>query len=269
MPCPVQMPELPEVETIIKQLREILTGKEITAVEIVDKSVVDEKIAQLAPFTIKNVHRRGKSIIFELDNSLYLLTHLRMTGHFHYVKGLDQKYLNFMMAKFYLDDGSFLTHNSIRKFGSIKLLNENELNLELSGIGPEPLDISMDEFLSLLSRYPKSTIKTKLMDQSFVAGIGNIYAQEILYHAGIHPKKKIKDVPKERLIKLHQQMQRVLALAIEMKGSTVDNYTSLSGRGGFQGMLAVYRKSYCPKDHPIVAVNLGGRGTSFCPICQS
>ena len=260
---------MPEVETIVNQLRKILVSKKITQIEIFDETVVDRKIASVVPFMVKGVYRRGKSIIFDIGYNRFLLTHLRMTGHFYHVTNSnDNKHKNFIAAKFHLYDGSFLTHNSIRKFGSIKLLSLVELNNALSKLGPEPLEIGEREFYYNISKYPNSIIKTKLMEQSFLAGIGNIYAQEALYHAGIDPRKKISNVTEENLIQLCQEIKRILKLAIKNKGSTVDNYTNLSGGGSFQNMLAVYGKRKCPFGHSVEEIKLGGRGTNYCPVCQ-
>ena len=138
------MPELPEVETIVQQLKKRVVGKKIKSVEIVDPKVVDKKIKKIIPSKVLSAKRRAKSIIVELSGNNFLLIHLRMTGHFHYVskgKKLDPFFEKFVVARFNLSDGSMLTHNSIRLFGSIRLLSLEELEKELSKLGPEPLEI--------------------------------------------------------------------------------------------------------------------------------
>jgi formamidopyrimidine-DNA glycosylase len=262
------MPELPEVEIVAKQLNKILTNKKIIQVEIFDKGVVDEKIALNCPFLVENVYRRGKSIVMKLNDGKFILTHLRMTGHFHHVSRGNETHKKFMKAKFNLDDNSFLTHNSIRKFGGMKLLNREELNITFSKLGVEPFEIKRKEFCEALQKYPQSNIKTKIMNQAFLVGVGNIYAQEALFHAGINPERKVREVRKEKINNLHHELLRILKLAIKNNGSTVDNYSSLTGKGSFQNFLAVYGRDNCPLGHKLKNVKLGGRGTNYCSTCQ-
>ncbi len=270
----LKMPELPEVETIVTQLRSKILGKTIKSAEILDKIVVDNKISGKIPFKINNINRRGKSIIFDIGNSNYILTHLRMTGHFHYLtaqeKTTESNYQKYCVAKFYLNDNSLLTHNSIRRFGRMTLMNKTQLTKALSKLGPEPLSpkFTAKEFIQLLSKSPNAIIKNKLLDQSVIAGIGNIYAQEALYHAGISPSKKIAAIPELKLKRLHQEIVKILTLAIHHNGTTVENYTNLNGKGGFQDYLAVYQKEYCPKNHLLEKITIATRGTYYCPECQ-
>ncbi len=264
------MPELPEVETIIQQLRKRIVGKEISAVEITDHKVAHHSIRKNLPYTIIAVQRRGKTIIAQLDNGGYLLMHLRMTGHFWYV-GEDTKdvpYSKYRAATFRFTDGSFLTHNSIRRFGKIRMVTEKRLQKSLAALGPEPLELSKDRFVERLLAYPQSAVKAMLMDQRCLAGIGNIYAQEAVYHAGIRPDTKIGKIPTQRIEKLHSELQRVLTLAIKHNGSSVRTYQSIDGKGTFQNLLAVYQQEQCPKKHPLKKMLVGGRGTWYCPTCQ-
>jgi formamidopyrimidine-DNA glycosylase len=265
------MPELPEVETIVQQLKKRVVGKKIKSVEVVDPKVVDRKIKTIISFKIVSARRRAKSIIVELSNDYFLLIHLRMTGHFHYLpKGrkLEPESEHFVVVKFYFDDGSTLTHNSIRKFGSIKLFNKEQLEKELSKLGPEPLEISFKEFENLLGKKKRANIKTTLMDQKVIVGIGNIYAQEILYHAYVDPNRKVGDLSPIEIKKLYGEIKRILKLAIQKHGTTVENYVHIEGSGGFQKYLAVYFKERCPKKHLLKKITLGGRGTYYCPQCQ-
>jgi formamidopyrimidine-DNA glycosylase len=259
------MPELPEVETIVRQLSKKIVGKVVKGVNIKDSKVVDSKIKKEVPFKINRVYRRAKSIVMELDNGNSLLTHLRMTGHFQY--NHSGKY---EVGRFNFSDESFLTHNSIRKFGGIKLLNSKDLKGEFSKLGIEPLskEFTLEKFNSILLSKGNANIKTVLLDQSLIAGIGNIYAQEQLYFAGIDPRKKVSDLSGEQIRKLYGEIIRVLDLAVKNKGSTVDNYTNIDGAGKYQDYLAVYNKSQCPKAHKIQKINIGGRGTSYCSRCQ-
>ena len=265
------MPELPEVETIVQQLKKRVVGKKIKSVEIVDPKVVDKKIKKIIPSKVLSAKRRAKSIIVELSGNNFLLIHLRMTGHFHYLpKGreLEPESEQFVVAMFYFNDGSILTHNSIRKFGSIKLFNQEQLEKELSKLGPEPLEISFKEFEGILSKKKRANIKTTLMDQKVIVGIGNIYAQEALYHAKIDPTRKVGELSLAEIKRLYEEMKRILKLAIQKHGTTVENYVHIEGSGGFQKYLTVYFKDRCPKKHLLKKISLGGRGTYYCPQCQ-
>ncbi len=266
------MPELPEVETVVRQLRKVLLGKTIIKVEIKDTKVIDFRILKILPACIINITRRGKSIIFTLDHDHYLLAHLRMTGHFHYVPSnkKDIHHEKYLSAIFYLNDHSFFTFNEIRRFGRIKLFTANELEQFSSSMGREPLDSSftVKEFNSLLDRFPKAIIKTKLLDQSAIAGIGNIYAQEALYRAAIHPQRKIEAISSAKREKLYHSIRNILKQAIKHNGTTIQNFSHIDGIGEFQDFLSVYQKERCPKDHPIRKINQGGRGTYYCPRCQ-
>ena len=261
------MPELPEVETIVRQLKSKLENKTITQLEIHDHKVIDKNITKILPARITGIKRRGKSIIFKLEQN-NLLIHLRMTGHFFHINNQDQSYKKYLSGLFKLNDGSFFTFNEIRRFGSVRLFSNDQLKKELSKLGPEPLEIKNKEFIALLKNYSSSVIKTKLLDQTCIVGIGNIYAQEMLYHAGINPFKKIKDISENKLKLLHQEMQKILLLAIQNNGTTVDNYSHLTGKGDFQNFLAVYDQTICPRKHELSKVKFGGRGTSYCKVCQ-
>lgn len=266
------MPELPEVETIVQQLRQKILHKTIQRMDILDPKVVDQRIKSYLPFTITAITRRGKSIVMVLDDGHFLLTHLRMTGHFHYraKNEKDDSYKRFLCGIFYFTDGSFLTHNSIRRFGSITLQDKVSLEKVLSKLGPEPLaeTFTASDFAALFSRFPNANIKTKLLDQHCLAGIGNIYAQEALYHAGINPERKVKEISASQLKLLYSELRRVLLLSIKYQGSTVDNYASLTGEGKFQDYLVVYHKINCPQGHSLQNIKKGGRSTFYCPQCQ-
>jgi formamidopyrimidine-DNA glycosylase len=264
------MPELPEVETIVGQLNRNLLGKVITKLVVFDPKVIDKNISHALPAKITKIWRRGKAIIFDLGNGYHLLTHLRMTGHFYYVNDGSTDYKKYLCGIFYLDDRTFFTHNSIRRFGFMKLLTAKQLELEFSKLGPEPLspDFTLSLFSSLLRKHPHSNVKSKLMDQSFIVGIGNIYAQEALYLSGISPLRRIKDLPSEKVSLLYRSLRQVLEQGIKNKGTTIQNFTSLEGEGLNQDYLNVYGKDFCPKSHSLQKVNIGGRSTSYCPVCQ-
>lgn len=268
------MPELPEVETIVQQLKKRAVGKEAVKVEIFDKKIVDSEIGKIAPFKFKDVSRRAKLIVFELDNGKYLLTHLKLTGHFHYapknrhdqLKGEEK----IAVAKFYLDDGSLLTFNSVRKFEYMKLVSEKHLQEELAKLGVEPLSkgFTLDRFVEIVMRKKKANIKALLVDQTQIAGVGNIYSQEALYHAGIDPRRKAESLASEEIKKLYKELIAVLEKAVKEHGTTVESYVHIEGSGDFQKYLAVYGRKKCPKGHELKKIEVGGRGTSYCPQCQ-
>ena len=270
----ILMPELPEVETIVQQLKKRILDRKVSKVDILDKTKIDPKIKELAPFKVTNIYRKAKSIIIELEEGNYLLIHLRMTGHFHYAKKNKENKLvpfeKYVLAKFYLDDGSVLTHNSIRRFGGIKLVNRTQLIKELAKFGMEPLskEFSLDNFKRSLEKKKRANVKTTLMDQKIVVGIGNIYAQEILYHAQIDPNRKVGSLFSKEEEILYHKVKEILKKAVDNHGTTVENYVHIEGSGGFQKFLTVYGKKNCPKGHKLKKLNLGGRGTSYCPKCQ-
>ena len=263
------MPELPEVETIVRQLQQKIRGKTINSIDIRDKKVIDQKIKRYLPAKISSISRRGKTIIISLDNNKHLLTHLRMTGHFHHVTNKkDTKYKKYLAAKFNLEGKSFFTYNTIRRFGSVTLVNNTQLQAHSKKLGPEPLTISFKDFQDILTKYPTANIKSKLLDQSIIAGIGNIYVQEALYRAKINPLKIILQISTVKLQSLHKELLRVLYLGIKNNGASVDNYSNLDGKGNFQNLLQVYNQEKCPKKHALDKIEIAGRGTYYCKICQ-
>ena len=265
------MPELPEVETIVRQLQKKVGGKVIYKAEVFDK-MVDTSLAKLSSVSIEKVWRRAKYIVMQLDNGRFILTHLGMTGHFHYVdqKQIANNHERFMVSRLTFSDGSFLTHNSIRKFGHMRLVDKKQLQQVLNKHGPEPLDnnFTLSQFQSLLAKKVRANIKTILMDQSVIAGIGNIYAQEALYFAKVSPLRQAGSLSASETKALYTELRRILQQAIEHHGTTVDNYSNLEGRGGFQNYLAVYQQERCEKKHALEKLTIGGRGTTYCPNCQ-
>ena len=222
---------------------------------------------------LRPLRRRAKSIIIELGKGNYLLVHLRMSGHFHYIpkgKTIKADYQRFIMAEFKLNDGSLLTHNSIRMFGSMKLINKEQLDKEMAKLGPEPLarEFTLKKFADILSKKKRANVKTTLLDQQFIAGIGNIYAQEALYLAGIDPRKRIGELSDQEVEKLYKEIRKVLVLAIKKKGTTIESYLHIEGVGGFQKHLAVYHQEKCPRGHSLKLIKLGGRSTYYCQECQ-
>lgn len=270
------MPELPEVETMVRQLQKKICGKKVIKTEVYDTAVVDPKLKTISSDKIINVWRRAKYIVMELNNGHFILTHLGMTGHFHFRNKIDNKKSapdnceKYMVSKFLFSDGSFLTHNSIRKFGSMKLVNQKQLQKILLKLGAEPLNrkFTLRRFQELLRKKSRANIKTILMDQRVIAGVGNIYAQEALYYAGISPLRKSGSLSASESKSLYLELRRILREAIKHHGTTVDNYSHLEGSGGFQNYLAVYQQERCAKNHSLQKIVVGGRGTTYCPRCQ-
>ncbi|MCK9604284.1 MAG: DNA-formamidopyrimidine glycosylase [Candidatus Omnitrophica bacterium] len=266
------MPELPEVETVKRELEKVVLGKKILEVSVYNPKVIRQPSpAQfkkgLAGVAIKNILRKGKMLILELSNGKALAIHLKMTGQLVY-PGDGKK----SRVSFRLSDGKTLDFNDQRLFAELRLLDDWHTLKFIQGLGPEPFVLSPEQFKKMLSA-KKTKIKPLLMDQTFISGIGNLYAAEALFRARIHPARSalsLSDKEKELLL---NQIKDTLREAIEHKGSSVDQYVQLSGR---PGDYAKYHKVYgrvgkpcfiCKT--PIKRITLGGRGTYFCPKCQS
>ncbi len=258
------MPELPEVETNVQQLKPNFTGKKLIRVETFN-SRDRTNYAKSSLGLIIRIWRRAKVVIFDLDSRNHFFIRLGMTGYFS-----QKEKDHYAQVKFNFHDQTSLLFCDIRKFGSVRLLSETELQKELSRIGPEPFEVSFTPNLlyNLLQGKKKANLKTTLMDQSVIAGIGNIYAQEALYSAGVDPRRKAGSVSFKEAEKIYSSMRLILQKAIAAGGSTVDNYKNLEGSGNFQQQLMAYQKDKCPKQHQLQKVLLGGRGTWFCSICQ-
>ncbi len=264
------MPELPEIETIVQGLKKRITGKKAINLTITDTKVVDKNIKSIIPFTITNVTRRAKYLIFHTSTPYSLLCHLKMTGHFHYPTTNEEQINSqkYCVATLTFHDHTILTHNSIRRLGFLKKVTPQQLQQHLKPLGPEPLTLTKANFIQILAKYPHSPIKTKIMDQRVIVGIGNIYAQEVLYKSKIHPQTPIKKISSQKLTILHKHIQQTLTNSIKSQGTSVKNYSHLTGKGGYQKFLQIYQKNNCPKGHTTSTLLIGGRGTTFCPTCQ-
>lgn len=274
------MPELPEVETIRQQLEEKILGKKITKVEVFTPKIVNVpknyfvKNTQGAKF--KGVKRRAKILILELSNSSYLLCHLKLSGHLIF-QNEGQSLPKYTHVVFYLSGGNKLTFDDFRKFGYMKFIkNKEELDkiFNKENFGPEPLnqDFTLVEFKKLLAKRPNSPIKPLLMDQTFLAGVGNIYTQEACFYAKINPKRKVATLTEKEIKDLYENLRKVLVLALKHKGSSVDAYLDIFGKPGkFVPFLKVYGREGKPCFRcktKIKKILMAGRGTSFCPKCQ-
>ncbi len=288
------MPELPEVETIRKDLTAIIIGAKIKSVDIhLNKQVNNAKqrfLKLVEGQKIKSIQRRAKLLIIALDNGYYLVFHLKMTGQLIYqsrpskrkkgllaggghpikssLVNLPNKYSHVV---FKFNDGSQLFFNDTRQFGWVKLVNAIELEKIKQAFGPEPLDIKQARFIEIFKNR-KAVIKTFLMNPQVLAGVGNIYAQEALFCAGIKPTKRANQISRAKLVSLHGCLQKILKLAIKHKGTSADDYVDAFGRAGsMQPYLEVYQRQNkkCKQcKTKLKLIKQGQRSTVYCPKCQ-
>ncbi len=288
------MPELPEVETIRIGLSALLPGRRVIDVAHDWPKSFPNAESDVQRFlvgaTITDIRRRAKVLIVGLDSKYSLVIHLKMTGQLVFrsaavnfgaghptdslVGELPDKSTRVIFA---FEDGSKLFFNDQRKFGWVRLLPTIEVE-ELDffkKVGPEPLadTFTADDFVTRLMCRPKSGIKAVLLDQTIIAGIGNIYADESLWAAKIHPLTRVMDVPKTKLKTLYTELCHILRLSIEKGGFTDRNYVNHEGkRGSYLPFAQVFRREGqpCPR-HPnttIIKIRAAGRGTHICPACQ-
>lgn len=268
------MPELPEVETIVRQLNIKIKSKVISKIKVIDYNhKIQGDLKNQALSKINQVKRRAKIIIFDLANGYSFLLHLKMTGQLLYYPKPPKEIKKSTHIIFYFKDDSVLLFNDFRKFGYVKLMKTKEVDGHLikQMVGPEPLEINLKAFQKLLAQRPNSKIKPILMDQSFIAGLGNIYVQEACYQAGILPTRKISSLTKNETKKLHQAIQKILRLAIKHQGTSFDNIyvTPDNQKGEFDKFLKVYHQEVCQKCRSrLIRSVLGSRGTYHCPKCQ-
>ena len=262
------MPELPEVETVVRSLAPKLQGRRIRDAQFFSKHVVrqnfDELAQRLRGQKVRSVRRHGKFIVLDLDSGK-LTIHLGMTGKLL----LDGAAGPYTRAFFELEDGGALVYDDIRHFGRIEW--SADLPARVAGLGPDALTISRDDFAGLLRRR-HSMIKPLLMNQAFLRGMGNIYTDEALFAAQISPKAIASRLSPARVARLHQAMVEILSAAVALKGSSISDYVDSEGRkGSFQLHHQVYGREgeKCPTcGARIRRIVLGSRGTHFCPRCQ-
>ena len=259
------MPELPEVETVVRSLAPHLPGRRIVSAEFHSKFVTPGNRRLLARKlegrTIAAIRRRGKFIVITLDQGT-LAVHLGMTGKLL----LDQPSTLHTHGVITFDDG-VLIYDDPRQFGRIEW---NPSRIE--ALGPEPLEITLEDFQRRL-RARKSQVKPLLLNQRFLAGLGNIYVDEALFASGIHPLAQASRITATRSARLHQAIREILTLAIEHRGSSISDYVDAEGaKGNFQVLHRVYGREgeACLKcGGPIKKIVVTQRGTHFCPRCQS
>jgi len=287
------MPELPEVETVRIGLSAFLPGKKLASVSSNWPKSFPNAPHDVQQFlvgaSITNVRRRAKVLLIDLDTDYTLVIHLKMTGQLVYrgdherfgaghpndslVHDLPDKTTHVQLD---FTDDSHLFFNDQRKFGWVRLLPTVEVpQLDFfQKVGPEPLASSFTstDFIARLMRRAKSGIKAVLLDQTVIAGIGNIYADESLWAAKIHPETRVQDVPKSKLQKLYSELIAVLKLSIEKGGSTDRNYVNAEGKkGSYMSFAKVFRREGKPCVRcgtTIIKIRVAGRGTHICPHCQ-
>lgn len=266
------MPELPEVETIKRELEKAVLGKKIAKVSIINPKVIKEPPPkefqkEITGATIKSILRKAKLLIIELSNGKFLAIHLKMSGQLIY-PGKNSKLTRVI---FNLSNGKTLDFNDGRLFAELRLVDDWQKLKFIQRLGPEPFAITLEQFKEMLSK-KKTKIKPLLLDQTFISGIGNIYANEALFRAKVRPARPANSLSEKEKELLFTQIQETLKEAIAHKGSSVDQYVQLSGEnGGYAKYHKVYarEKAPCLKcKTPIQRVALGGRGTYFCPHCQ-
>jgi len=265
------MPELPEVETIVRELRQKIIGKTITRIRVHwERSVQGQSKEfrrRLAGKTIDAVSRRGKFIGFELHDGTFFTIHLRMTGKL--VQKLDVASQKHVRVEFQFQDGSALYFVDARKFGRLHLWPCKSQSC--SSLGPEPLHPAT--VLSVLSGLStRRPVKTVLLDQKILAGVGNIYADEALYAAGIHPLTPAARLSAEQRLRLSRSVPQVLKSAIRRRGTTLRDYRTIAGRSGEnQEYLQVYGRAGQPCftcGALIEKIRVAGRSAHFCTSCQ-
>ncbi len=287
------MPELPEVETIRRDLEKKILNKKISKIKVIDPKI--KKIGTLLPVNflighkIKKADRIGKLLIFCLDTGYFLLVHLKMTGQLIYqnkketISGGHKTKISFVFPKkgknkytrliVYFQDGAKLFFNDLRKFGYARIVNKKELDKIKRGFGPEPgkNNFTLKNFQKIF-RNKKTSVKAVLLNQKNVAGIGNIYADEILFASKIMPGRKANLLLKKEIANIFKNTQKIIKKAVKWRGTTFGDYVDGRGqKGNFSRFLEIYGREekkcrVCGKK--IKKIKLAGRGTRFCPECQ-
>ena len=273
------MPELPEVETVRQGLKKLLLGRIIKRVCVYYDGIIEypsvlEFTSNIENQKINDIDRFGKWLIFVLDD-YYLLSHLRMEGKY-FIEDASDELNKHEHVVFKLDDGSELRYMDVRKFGKMHLIPKDKIKDigPLIDLGLEPWDKKLDiSYLRDKYKNKKLPIKSVLLDQSIIVGIGNIYADEILFLAKINPYTRAMDLDDNDLFNIIKYTRKVLERAISEGGTTIRSYSSVNGvHGLFQQELNVHSKEgeKCPVcGSKIVKVKIGGRGTYYCEKCQS
>jgi formamidopyrimidine-DNA glycosylase len=278
------MPELPEVQTVVDDLNRQVVGRRIVSVWIGERKLLKnidpgQLEKGLTGRKIVRISRRAKNIVFGLDNSAALLVHLKMTGHFLFeprvvggidpVKFSEKDYIRFALE---LDDGRVLGLSDLRKFASVLLFPDEKTSRNyLAKFGPDALEISLEDFKELIAGR-SGRIKSFLMNQKILAGVGNIYSDEILYRARIHPLMKTSSLTGGETSRIYRAMKEILQAAIRKRGTSVADFRDLRGEEGEYGPeLSVYGRVGlpCPAGKgKIERIKINGRSSYFCPAVQ-
>lgn len=271
------MPELPEVETVRRGLEKLILGKKISNIDIrypkMIKTDLPEFQKEMPGQVIQSIGRRGKYLLFYLSDKV-LISHLRMEGkYFYYPDQVPERKHAHILIHF--EEGGTLVYEDVRKFGTMELLAPELLEAYFISkqLGPEPTeqDFNLGRFKLVLKR-SKKPIKSHLLDQTLVVGLGNIYVDEVLWRAKVHPARISQSLTAQEARKVHDETINVLGQAVEKGGSTIRTYTNAFGEDGtMQEFHQVYDKTgqACSRCGTIIEkIQLGGRGTHFCPKCQ-
>ena len=274
------MPELPEVETIRARLEPRLTGRTFERVVIADPRLTRPEppelvAAELEGEQVRSVGRRGKYLVVEFESGRHLLIHLRMTGNVQHPASGGLEADPYRRAVVRLDDGSDVAYRDVRRFGTWELLEPGELEEYFAArrLGGEPLERQFT-VRALESAFAgrRAPVKAALLDQRAAAGVGNIYADEALWRARIHPLRPAGSLTREELAALRKGVRQALQMGIARQGATLRDYRDPDGaRGRMQDEFRVYGRVGQPCDRcgtPIEKIRAGGRGTWFCPNCQ-
>lgn len=263
------MPELPEVETVVQTLKPRLEGKRITGYRCLVSRIERTPLTPIIDESIQVIRRRGKYIIFELDVHL-LIVHLRMEGKF-FIKKYGDEMIKHEHVELYFSDDSVLRYHDVRKFGTMDCINKDVEDMFFSSLGVEPLseDLSVSY---LMSKAKSQKLKAYLLDQSIIAGLGNIYVNEVMFLMKKHPEITVDTLQVMDFERMIEAIQSTLNKAIALGGTTIRSYTSSLGvTGRFQNELLVHGKEFedCPNcGSKIAKIKVVGRGTYLCEQCQ-
>jgi formamidopyrimidine-DNA glycosylase len=274
------MPELPEVETVRRQLQERVCGRTIAGLTVLDPKFTspaspEELTAEVTGVRVARIGRRGKYLLFHLDSGDDLVLHLRMTGRLHWDEGAPDAPERFLRAVIAFDDGSTLAFSDMRRFGRGWIVpgGPDGAAYWAERVGVEPLGEEFTpEVLGALLRGRKGPLKAVLLNQALVAGLGNIYADEALFQAGLHPERVARSLSGDEVVRLHEAIVDRLRAAVDAGGASIDSYRDSLGRyGTMQDLLRVHlhEGDRCPRcGDTVVKTRVAQRGTYWCPTCQ-
>jgi formamidopyrimidine-DNA glycosylase len=273
------VPELPEVETVKAQLAPVLARRTLQSVEILDERLTRpfdprQVAAQLEGQRVASVDRRGKYVVVRFESGLVLLVHLRMTGSFLVAPRGELPPDSHRRAVVRIEDGSDVAYRDVRRFGTWLVLEDYELAEYLGArLGEEPLGTRFTtRHLAHRLAGRRAPVKSALLDQRAVAGLGNIYADEALWYAGVHPLRPAGGLDAEDVAAVRRGLRRALRIGIRRQGATLSDYrTPNGGRGAMQDEFKVYGRAGepCPRCGTLIEkTRVAGRGTSYCPGCQ-